>query len=150
MKITQEDPRRAAALLQEHLADMASHSPPESVHALDIDALRGPDITFWTATQGTQLLGCGALLELDPGHGEVKSMRTSRDHLRKGVASALLRHIIDQARRRVYQSLSLETGSMQAFAPSRALYLRYGFCVCDPFADYQPDPNSVFMTLALD
>jgi putative acetyltransferase len=151
VEIREDDPARAevARLLHEHLADMAVHSPPESIHALDIEALRAPEITFWTAWQECQLLGCGALLELDPAHGEIKSMRTSQDHLRKGVASRLLRHIIDEARRRAYLRLSLETGSMQAFAPAQALYAGFGFARCDPFASYVPDPNSVFMTREL-
>jgi putative acetyltransferase len=135
-----------ARLLQEHLQSMALHSPPESVHALDIDALRKPEITFWTAWEGGELLGCGALKELDPRHAEVKSMRTSSQHLRKGVARALLNHIVEEARRRAYTRLSLETGSMEAFEPARNLYSAFGFTYCRPFADYVDDPNSVFMT----
>ena len=151
MEIREDDPARAevASLLHEHLADMAEHSPPESIHALDIEALRAPEITFWTAWQECQLLGCGALLELDPAHGEIKSMRTAQGHLRQGVAARLLRHIIDEARRRAYLRLSLETGSMAAFAPAQALYAGFGFSLCDPFASYLPDPNSVFMTREL-
>ena len=122
------------------------HSPPESVHALDVESLCAADITFWTAWDGSALLGCAALRELDPRHGEIKSMRTAREHLRKGVAAAMLEHLILEAERRAYARLSLETGSMQAFAPARALYERYGFAYCAPFADYVPDPNSVFMT----
>jgi putative acetyltransferase len=137
------------ALLEEHLRHMHEMSPPESVHALDIDALRRPDITFWTAWEGTTLLGCGALRELDPTHGEIKSMRTSRAHLRRGTARAMLAHIVDAARRRGYARLSLETGSMAGFAPARRLYAGFGFAICPPFGDYVDDPNSVFMTLAL-
>ncbi len=135
--------------MREHLTDVAMYSPPESVHALDHEALTDPAVTFWTAWEGDELLGCGALLELDPQHGELKSMRTARAHLRKGVASRMLRHIVDEARRRSYVRLSLETGSQDAFAPARALYARYGFIECGPFANYVPDPNSVFMTLEL-
>src|SRR5436190_7657062 len=102
-------------LLQEHLRDMALHSPPESVHALDIEALRRPEITFWTAWEGDELLGCGAIKELDPQHAEIKSMRTVAAHLRKGVARDLLSHIIGEARSRGYKRLSLETGSPKAF-----------------------------------
>ncbi len=151
MNIREDDPRRhqAASLLREHLDDMAVQSPPESIHALDIEALRSPNITFWTAWDGRELLGCGALLELDRQHGEIKSMRTARDHLRKGVGSRILQHIIGEAERRAYTRLSLETGSQEAFAPARALYSSFGFTLCDPFADYAPDPNSVFMTRAL-
>lgn len=136
-------------LLREHLRSMAQHSPPESVHALDLDALRRPDITFWTAWDGDHLIGCGALKELDSIHAEVKSMRTSTAHLRKGIARRMLTHIIDEARRRSYRRLSLETGSHAPFAPARALYASFGFAYCEPFADYVEDPYSVFMTTSL-
>ena len=138
-----------AALLREHLRSLALLSPPESMHALDLDALRKPDITFWSVWQGAELAGCGALQELDPQHGEIKSMRTSAPHLRKGVASALMRHILEEAATRFYRRLSLETGSMAAFAPAHALYTRFGFRRCGPFGDYVEDPNSVFMTKEL-
>ena len=133
-------------LLREHLRNMALHSPPESVHALDIDALRGDDITFWAAWEDQELLGCGALKELDAGHGEIKSMRTSAAHLRKGVAKNLLDHILNEAQRRGYTRVSLETGSMAAFEPAQKLYAGFGFTYCGPFADYVEDPYSVFMT----
>lgn len=136
-------------LLREHLAHMHSLSPPESVHALDLSALRAPGVTFWTARREGALLGCGALKELDPAHGEIKSMRTVRAHLRQGIAARMLEHILGEARRRSYRRLSLETGSMEAFTPARRLYARYGFVECGPFADYAPDPNSTFMTLQL-
>jgi putative acetyltransferase len=136
-------------LLQEHLQSMALHSPPESVHALDIEALRKPEITFWTVWESGELLGCGALKELDARHGEIKSMRTSSSHLRKGVARNLLTHIIEQAKHRGYSRLSLETGSMKAFEPARKLYADFGFTHCEPFADYVEDPYSVFMTIEL-
>jgi putative acetyltransferase len=138
-----------AELLREHLRNMRLHSPPASVHALDIEALRQPEITFWGAWWGAELLGCGAIRQLDPGHGEIKSMRTVAAHLRKGVASALLRHILEEAGRRCYRRLSLETGSAAAFAPARSLYAGFGFQPCGPFADYSPDPFSVFMTREL-
>ena len=137
------------ALLEEHLLSMLALSPPESVHALDLDALRKPGITFWTAWSGHDLLGCGALKELDPAHGEIKSMRTSMAYRRTGVARALLGHIIAEARARSYARLSLETGSMQAFEPAQKLYSSFGFVSCPPFAGYVEDPNSVFMTRAL-
>jgi putative acetyltransferase len=151
MEIQLDDPRRApvARLLREHLEDMAVHSPAESIHALGIEALCRPEIAFWTASEAGVLLGCGALSQLDDQHGEIKSMRTARDHLRKGVAAALLQHIIAAAKRRSYSRLSLETGSMEAFAPALTLYLRFGFRYCEPFGDYVADPNSVFMTRAL-
>ena len=133
-------------LLQQHLQSMALHSPPESIHALDIDALRRPGITFWTAWENDELLGCGALKELDAQHAEIKSMRTASAHLRKGVANALLAHIMDEAKRRGYQRLSLETGSAAAFEPAHCLYAASGFTLCAPFADYAADPYSVFMS----
>ena len=136
-------------LIGEHLQGMARHSPAESMHALDLEALRRPEITFWTVWQETELLGCGALKALDAEHGEIKSMRTASRHLRKGVAARLLSHIVDEARRRRYRRLSLETGAPEVFAPARSLYLRYGFRLCAPFADYAEDPYSVFMTLDL-
>ncbi len=150
MQIRVDDPRRSqpAGLLREHLEDMAVHSPPESIHALDIEDWCSAAVTFWTAWEGRELLGCGALLELDGQHGEIKSMRTASDHLRRGVASRMLQHIIVEAERRSYTRLSLETGSMEAFAPARALYTSFGFAFCGPFANYVPDPNSVFMTRA--
>jgi putative acetyltransferase len=135
-----------AALLQEHLDDMALHSPPESIHALDLEKLRRPEITFWTVWEDGELLGCGAIKQLDATHGEIKSMRTSRHHRRKGVAARMLQHILTEAERRGYQRLSLETGSPAAFEPARQLYAQFGFAYCGPFADYVEDPYSVFMT----
>lgn len=151
MDILRDDLRspEIAALLQEHLDHMHSLSPPESVHALDLDKLRAPDITFWSVRRNGKLLGCGALKELAPGHGEIKSMRTASAHLRSGVAARMLAYIVDEARRRGYERLSLETGSMEAFTPARTLYERYGFRYCGPFGDYAEDPHSVFMTLEL-
>src|SRR4051794_20563601 len=119
-------------LLREHLRNMALHSPPESIHALDLEALQKPEITFWTLWESGQLLGCGALKELDPQHGEIKSMRTSSSHLRKGVAKRVLRHILAEAERRSYRRLSLETGSGEAFEPARRLYASFGFTYCEP------------------
>lgn len=138
-----------ARFLQDHLDDMHRHSPPESVHALDLDKLRRPGITFWTAWEGEALLGCGALKALDGTHGEIKSMRTAPVHRNKGVAATLLRHIVATARERGYRRLSLETGSPEVFMPARMLYERFGFVMCGPFADYVDDPWSVFMTLEL-
>jgi putative acetyltransferase len=134
------------ALLQEHLDSMKLYSPPESIHALDLGALRQPEITFWTVWENGELLGCGALKELDPQHGEIKSMRTADRHRRKGAARVMLSHIIEEARRRGYKRLSLETGSHEAFVPARSLYAAFGFSFCEPFADYVLDPYSVFMT----
>ena len=128
---------------------MRSLGPPESTHALPPDDLRAPEITFWSVWEDGELLGCGALKELDAQQGEIKSMRTAARHLRKGVASAVLRHILVEARRRGYRRLSLETGAAEAFRPARQLYAAAGFEYCEPFADYVLDPNSVFMTKEL-
>ena len=141
--------KEIAGLLEEHLHSMTLHSPPESIHALDLEALRKPEITFWSAWEDTQLLGCGALKELAADHGEVKSMRTASSHLRKGVASKLLHHILQEARHRSYRQVSLETGSMKAFEPAHNLYTDFGFSQCPPFADYREDRNSIFMTKVL-
>ncbi len=136
-------------LLREHLQSMTLHSPPESIHALDVEALRQPDVTFWSAWQDSELMGCGAIKELDPRHGEIKSMRTASSHRGKGVAARLMQHMLEEARRRCYERLSLETGSMKAFAPAHRLYARFGFRMCGPFADYVEDPYNVFMTREL-
>lgn len=136
-------------LLQEHLRCMAATSPPESCHALDLDGLRKPEVTFWSIWNGDELAGCGALKELDNEHAEIKSMRTANAFQRRGVASRMLEHILEEAKRRGYRRLSLETGSMEYFEPARRLYIRYGFIDCAPFADYREDPNSVFMTRKL-
>jgi putative acetyltransferase len=151
MVIRTDDLRDEAVigLLQEHLHCMSLVSPPESRHALDLDALRNPDITFWSVWNGSDLAGCGAIKELDAKHGEIKSMRTARAYLRQGVASQMLRHIIEEAKRRGYSRLSLETGSMDYFEPARTLYAASGFKYCEPFGNYLEDPNSVFMTKEL-
>jgi putative acetyltransferase len=137
-------------LLEEHLRNMHELSPPESVHALDLDKLRRPDITFWTVwSEGGELLGCGALRALSPRHGEIKSMRTPQAQRRRGAGRAMLAHIIAEARRRSYERLSLETGSAAAFAPALKLYESAGFRTCPPFGDYAEDPHSVYMTRLL-
>ena len=140
---------KIATLLKEHLEGMVQHSPEESVHALDLSSLRSPEITFWTAWEDEELLGFGALKELDAKHGEIKSMRTAKAHLGKGVATTLLLHIIAECRKRSYARISLETGSGPAFEPALALYEKYGFEYCGPFDEYQEDPFSRFMTLVL-
>ena len=151
MHIEIDDLSRPAvhALLNEHLRNMHELSPPESVHALDLDKLRGPDITFWTAWEGGDLVGCGALKELEPGHGEVKSMRTPQARRRIGAGRAILTHLIGVARSRGYRRLSLETGAMEAFVPAQTLYESFGFTFCGPFGSYRDDPNSCFMSLRL-
>jgi len=136
-------------LLREHLSNMYELSPPESVHALDLSKLRSPDISFWTVWEGSTLLGCGALKELDPAHGEVKSMRTPKAYRRRGAGRAILIRITDEARSRRYARLSLETGAHEDFRPAQRLYESFGFAYCGPFGPYEPDPHSVFMTLAL-
>lgn len=151
MHIEHDDLSRPAIhqLLAEHLAEMHAITPPESVHALDLERLRAPEITFWSVWDGEILLGCGALKALSPTQGEVKSMRTPSQHRRRGAGRVLLEHIIQEARQRGYQELLLETGSSAAFAPAHRLYEQAGFEYGAPFGDYQPDPNSVFMRLRL-
>lgn len=151
LQVRRDDLSGAAirALLAEHLRSMHELSPPGSVHALDLDKLRQPDVTFWTLWSGDDLLGCGALRELDPAHGEIKSMRTAHAQRRRGAARCMLTHIIAEARARKYVRLSLETGSMPAFEPAQQLYRQFGFSYCAPFGDYVADPHSVFMTREL-
>ncbi|AWB93795.1 GNAT family N-acetyltransferase [Aeromicrobium chenweiae] len=137
------------ALLEQHLAEMASHTPAESVHALPVDRLAGPDVTFWSAWSGGRLAGCGALKDLSPVHAEIKSMRVADDFRRQGVGEVVLLHLLDEARRRGATRVSLETGSNPPFEAARRLYARHGFVECEPFADYVLDPWSMFMTLRL-
>ncbi|MDO6694361.1 GNAT family N-acetyltransferase [Aliiglaciecola sp. 3_MG-2023] len=149
MKITKEQPisEQVIALLKAHHQEMFEHSPPESVHAIDESKFNADDITFWGLWQKDKLVGCGALKALSDKHGEIKSMRTSNQFLRQGVAAKMLAHLISEAKQRGYHRLSLETGSMAFFAPARALYAKHGFIQCPPFADYEEDPHSVCMTL---
>lgn len=151
LTITRDDltGRPIRELLEEHLRHMHSLSPPESVHALDLSGLQRPDVTFWTIWDGHDLVGCGALKALDAHHGEVKSMRTTLARRRTGAGRAMLEHIVAEAKARGYARLSLETGSMDAFAAARTLYASHGFVECAPFGDYREDPNSTFMSLAL-
>ena len=151
MKIILDDLKgpEIAALLTEHLEDMRATSPPESVHALDLDGLRQPNIRFWTLWDGHNLAGCGALKWLDSEHAEIKSMRTAATYKQQGVASQILQHLINDAKAAGVQRLSLETGSMAFFQPARNLYAKFGFELCGPFADYTLDPNSLFMTKKL-
>ncbi len=142
------DPR-VIALLHTHLTSARAQTAPGSAHALDIAGLQSPDISFWTIWQQDTLAGCGALKRLSADHGEIKSMHTVAPMRRKGAGTAMLRHIIAAARARGMSRLSLETGSWDYFRPARAFYVRHGFVECRPFADYLPDPNSVFMSLDL-
>lgn len=135
------------AFLEAHVAQLRSLTPPESSHALDLDGLRSPAVRFWTATDDDgEILGCAALKTLDAEHAELKSMRTATHRTRQGVASRLVTHVLQEARAAGFSRVSLETGADDFFAPARALYARHGFEPCEPFADYRPDPLSVFMT----
>ena len=138
-----------ARFLDEHVTEMLSITPPESKHALDLDGLRQPGVTFWSVMDGGTVVGCGALKRLGASHAEVKSMRTTPARKRSGIASLMLEHIITEARRMGLTRLSLETGSAEFFLPARRLYEKFGFEYCEPFADYRPDPNSVFLTRTL-
>lgn len=139
------------ALLEEHVAELRSISPPESTHALDLAALRADGVDVWVAREGASgpPLGCVALTLVEPGHGELKSMRTAASATGRGVGTALLEHVVAQARASGLSRLSLETGAEDFFAPAQRLYLRHGFEVCPPFGRYRPDPLSVFMTRPL-
>ena len=138
-----------AALIETHAELMLSLSPPGSCHFLPMDGLRRPDVTVWEMRDGETLVGCGGLQHLSDTHGEVKSMHTLAQYRGAGLGRKMLDHVITAARQRGYKRLSLETGSMDRFKPSRALYQSYGFQLCPPFGDYVEDPHSVFMTLAL-
>lgn len=137
------------AFLEEHIQDMRAITPLESKHALDLEALRAPEITFWSVYDDDTLVGCGAVKRLDDNHAEVKSMRTAPDRRRSGIASLTLEHILAEAKAMEFSRLSLETGSTEPFQPARKLYEKFGFTYCGPFGDYRPDPHSVFMTKEL-
>ena len=137
------------ALLEEHLANMYELSPPEQVFALDLNKLRADDITFWTVWEEEVLLGCGALKELTPTHGEIKSMRTTAAARGRGAGRAILAHIISVAQQRGYTKLSLETGTHEAFEPAHNLYRSKGFFKSGPFGSYIPNEHSVFKELQL-
>ena len=137
------------SFLEEHIEDMKSVSPPESKHALDLQGLKLPEITFWSCYDNNQLVGCAALKELDELTGEIKSMRVSRASRGRGVGSKLLEYIFEISKTRGYNSLKLETGSMDFFTPARKLYQKHGFKICEPFANYKKDSNSVFMEINL-
>lgn len=151
LMIAAEDPRSpdVLRLLEAHLAFARRHSPPEDVFALDASGLAAPAVSFFTARSGAELLGVGALRELDTTHAELKSMHTAEVARGRGVGRALLSHLLAVARSRGYERVSLETGSMGAFVPARSLYASAGFVVCPPFGDYRAGPNSVCMTLPL-
>jgi putative acetyltransferase len=150
--IALDDPRRAdvRALLERHLAFALSTTPPEHSFALDVDGLLDPAITFYSFRADGELLGVGAIKQLDPAHGEIKSMHTTQPARGRGVGRAMLRHLLGVARSRGYRRVSLETGTMTEFAPARALYSSAGFVACGPFAGYQPSADNCFMTLVLE
>jgi putative acetyltransferase len=144
------DDAQVQDLLRLHASGMLANSPAESCHFLDLSGLQAADVSFWSAWEGEDLLGMGALKQLDATHGEVKSMRTVPAHLGKGVGAAVLEHILAVARARGLTRLSLETGTSVAFEPAHRLYARYGFVPCPAFGGYpKNDPNSRFLTLAL-
>jgi putative acetyltransferase len=138
------------ALLEQHLAFAREHTPPEDVHALPLDGLLDPAVSFFSLRVDGELLGIGALKRLDDGHAELKSMHTARAARRRGVGRAIVDQLLAEAAARGFRRVSLETGAMEAFAPARALYAGAGFVPCGPFGDYEPSPNSRYMTLALE
>jgi len=149
--IAVDDPRRPdiIALLERHLAFAHEHTPPEDVHALDLDGLLEPAVTFFSARHDGTLLAIGALKELDAGHGELKSMHTAAGARRHGLGRAMVGHLLAVAGERGYRRVSLETGTMDAFGPARSLYAACGFQPCGPFAAYTTSPSSAFMTFML-
>lgn len=152
MRVVQNDLSgpEIAEFLAEHVRQLRAVTPAESAYTLELDALRGPDITFWTVEDDDgAIAGCGALRELDPAHGELKSMRTRASRTRSGVATLLLRHLVAEARGRGYTRLSLETGTDEYFRPARRCYEKFGFTHGEPFGGYRPGPHNTFMILAL-
>lgn len=137
-------------LVEAHLAYARLHTPPENVHALGIDDLLEDGLSLFSIREGEELVGIGALKHLDESHAEIKSMHTSESARRRGAGRAMLDHLLSVARTRGYSRVSLETGSMAAFAAARTLYESAGFERCEPFAGYRPSPNSVCMTLEFD
>ncbi|MER5391051.1 GNAT family N-acetyltransferase [Saccharopolyspora sp. NPDC002686] len=135
-----------AEFLTAHVDQLRAISPPESTHVLDLDELRRPEVTVWSMRETGDVIGCAALKELDADHAELKSMRIAPTHQNRGLASRLLAHITASAQQRGFSRLSLETGSSDFFEPARRLYAKHGFTPCEPFANYQPDPNSTFLT----
>lgn len=151
MTITRADfsDPRLAAFLQAHLDDMEPTAPPQSRHALDLSGLQAPHVRVWVAEDEDGLVGTAALAAVDARHEELKSMRTEPRVRGTGVATRMLAHVLADARERGVERVSLETGSMEFFAPARAFYARAGFTPCPPFGSYVADPHSTFMTLEL-
>jgi len=137
------------AMLKFHFDTNIAVTPPGSAHVFDVSRLKQPDVFFWSAWKAKCLMGTGALKLLDAKHGEIKSMHTLQTARRSGVGTAMLQHIMDNAKAKGLQRLSLETGSFDFFAPARTLYARHGFLECPAFGDYKPDPHSTFMTREL-
>ena len=150
-RITEDDLTgpEIAALLQLHLDEMHRWSPPASVHALPLERLRAPDVTFYAAWHGAELAACGALKALGGGHGELKSMRAAPAWRRRGAGRAMLDHLLREARARGYTRVSLETGRPDEFLPAQRLYESHGFAECPPFGDYVADQFSIYMTRIL-
>jgi putative acetyltransferase len=146
IKIGNVDNAEVQLLLQAHHEDMLKHSPIESVHALDLLAFKKPNINFYTAWINNDLAGCAALKVLDDKHIELKSMKTSSNFLRKGVAAKLLTYLLAIAKNQHYEKISLETGTADVFIPAQNLYKRFDFILCDPYADYKEDPYRMFFT----
>jgi putative acetyltransferase len=149
IKIDSLDGVEVTGLLQAHHQDMLQHSPKESVHALDLNKLKATNVTFWSVWIKNQLAGCGALKKLTGQHVELKSMKTSSLYLRQGVAATLLTYLLTEAKILGYNQISLETGTAEAFIPAQKLYRQFGFVDSQPFADYQADPYSLFLTKSL-
>ena len=149
IRIDAAEDSRVVALLEAHLATMRAASPPASVFALDLEGLRADDVAFWAMWKNASVVACGALRELSPMHGEIKSMHTDKTHRGRGFGAKMLEHILTQANDRGYARLSLETGSPDIFLPAQRLYQRFGFDFCDAFSPYEPNPFSVFMTREL-
>lgn len=151
-EISADDPRApdVRALLDRHMTAMLATTPPEHAFALDVDGLLDPAVTFFSFRADGELLGVGALKQLDPEHAEIKSMHTTVAARGRGVGRAMLNHLLGVARSRSYRRVSLETGTMAEFAAARALYTSAGFTACGPFADYQPSEDNCFMTLELE
>jgi putative acetyltransferase len=150
LQSTTHGPRTCAPLLDRHLGFASEHSPPEDIHALDVNGLLGPAVAFYSFRVNGELLGVGALKQLDEHHAELKSMHTAEAARGRGIGRAMLDHLIRVARDRGFRRVSLETGTMAAFAPARSLYAKRGFVPCGRFGDYRESPNSTFMTLLLD
>jgi putative acetyltransferase len=149
--ISTDDPRAddVRQLLERHLTYARANTPPEHAHALDVDALADPSVTFFSYRVDGELLGVAALKRLDDGHAEIKSMHTAEAARGRGIGRALVDHLIGVARERGHRRVSLETGTSPDFAAARRLYASARFAPCEPFGDYGPSPDNTYMTLYL-